>query len=97
MKTVSNSRVFGHFRELGLEAVRRGHSTFTFDPLVYVDLCRQGFSVRDELEAFCQLSGSTFWPNKDKMSATVRVPDGVFQEYWMDRLSDTLDDMERYG
>ena len=87
--------LFGHFRELGLETVRRGHSTFTFDPMMYLELSRKGFTVRDELEAFCWLSESTFWPDSDKMTATVRVPETVFWDYWSERLSRTIDNMEQ--
>jgi hypothetical protein len=90
------ARLSGHLRELGCEAVRHGTDKFTFDPFVYTDIVREGFSVRDELEAFCWLSDSTFWPNADKMNVTVRVPDYFFWEYWTDRLRDTVDAMERY-
>ena len=88
--------LFGHFRELGLMAVRRGRRKFTFEPMIYVEESRKGFTVRDELEAFCWLYDCVFTPNAEKMTYSVVVPDYLFYEYWMDKLSDTLDAMEEY-
>lgn len=82
----------GHLRELGLEAIRRGVTTFKFDPMVYADekMLRKGFSVRDELDAFCWLSRSTYMVDKNKMICVVRVPEFAFWDYWLDRLSSTM-------
>lgn len=93
---MTGNKIWGHFRALGFEAVKRGFHTFTFDPILYCEMTRPGFSTRDELEAFCWLSGATFWADPKSMSVTVRVPKYLFWEYWTDKLSETVERMEQY-
>jgi len=91
-----HSELFGHLQELGFASVRRGGCKFTFEPMMYVQLCRKGFTVRDELEAFCWLYDCAFTPNAETMTCDVKVPDYAYYDYWMERLSNTLDAMEEY-
>lgn len=93
---MTSSRIFGYFRNLGFAAVRSGKDTFTFEPTMYGETTRQGFSTRDELETFCWLSGATFWAEPKSMSVTVRVPKHLFWEYWTEKLSESTGRMERY-
>lgn len=101
---MTGGEVFGHLRELGREAVRRGGTTFTVDPSMFwypsqFPLLRKGFNFRDELEHFCWIYGCIYCLTETRIGLcfTVRVPDSLLWEYWLERLSETTEWMERYA
>ena len=90
MNKWKESAIYNHFIELGREAMYRGTNKFVVDLCVYANLCREGFTLRDELEAFCWSSGATVIPNQTPLNFIITVPSRDFWEFWLEQLSDQV-------
>lgn len=86
---MKRSAIYNHFIELGREAMYRGTNKFVVDLYVYTNLCRRGFTLKDELEAFCWSSGAIVTSGKVPLHYTITVPLQDFWEFQLERLLST--------